>query len=84
MEADPSVKEFTRQEARPLPVILLLDVSGSMHDHGKIDALNQAVQEMINSFKREQSFKAEIHLTIITFGARPSISSQTYRNPWAT
>ena len=42
----PSLKEFTVSSARPLPVILLADVSGSMAVDGKIDALNGAVAEM--------------------------------------
>jgi uncharacterized protein YegL len=61
------VQEYIRQDARPLPVILLLDVSGSMSG-SKIDALNQAVREMIASFKQAASPKAEIHLAVITFG----------------
>jgi uncharacterized protein YegL len=59
--------EFIRQDAKPLPVILLLDVSGSM-DGYKIDALNQSVRQMIASFADEESTKAEIHVSIITFG----------------
>ena len=36
------LKEFTTQTARPLPVVLLADVSGSMGTDGKIQALNHA------------------------------------------
>jgi uncharacterized protein YegL len=61
------LKEFVKQEARPLPVLLLLDVSGSMSG-SKLDSLNQAVEEMIRDFGKEESTKAEIHLGIITFG----------------
>jgi hypothetical protein len=34
------LKEFTVNQARPLPVFLLLDASGSMVESGKIEALN--------------------------------------------
>ncbi|HBW1732290.1 TPA: VWA domain-containing protein, partial [Klebsiella quasipneumoniae subsp. quasipneumoniae] len=38
-------KKFTTPTARPLPVVLLLDVSGSMSGE-KIDNLNKAVRDM--------------------------------------
>ncbi len=64
-----ALKEFTRVEARPLPVILLADVSGSMSVEGKIQTLNQAVREMIASFAEEEdSARAEIQVAVITFG----------------
>ena len=47
------LKSFTLQAARPLPVILLADVSGSMGVQGKIQALNLAVQEMLTAFADE-------------------------------
>jgi uncharacterized protein YegL len=42
------LKDFVVTTARPLPVILLADVSGSMATNGKIDALNDAIQSMID------------------------------------
>lgn len=63
------LKEFTVSEARPLPVILLADVSGSMAAEGKIDALNTAVAEMVAAFAEEDAALAEIRLAVITFGA---------------
>ena len=62
------LREFTQSKARPLPVILLADVSGSMFAEGKIEALNEAVREMISSFAQEDDLRAEIHLAVITFG----------------
>jgi uncharacterized protein YegL len=62
------LKEFTTQAARPLPVIVLADVSGSMGTAGKIQALNHAVREMIEAFQDESDLRAEIHLSVITFG----------------
>ena len=64
----PSLKEFTVSSARPLPVILLADVSGSMAVDGKIDALNGAVAEMQAAFAEEEDERAEIHLAVVTFG----------------
>src|SRR5437763_1821259 len=48
------LKEFTVPSARPLPVVLLADVSGSMSADGKIDALNAAVAEMLAAFAEEE------------------------------
>lgn len=52
----------------PLPVVVLADVSGSMGVDGKIQALNLAVREMIDAFKDEDDLRAEIHVSVITFG----------------
>jgi uncharacterized protein YegL len=62
------LNEFTMSSARPLPVILLADVSGSMGANGKIEAMNDAVAEMISTFSEEDDTKAEIHVAVITFG----------------
>ena len=61
------VSKFTVEKARPLPVILLLDVSGSMAGES-IASLNKAVNEMIESFKSGGSNETEIQVSIITFG----------------
>jgi uncharacterized protein YegL len=63
------LSDFTLSSARPLPVIVLADVSGSMAVNGKIDALNEAVSEMIATFAEEEDTRAEIHVSVITFGA---------------
>ncbi len=63
-----TLKEFTIASARPLPVIILADVSGSMSADGKMDALNNAVAEMIETFADEDDSRAEIHVSVITFG----------------
>ncbi len=67
------LKEFTTQAARPLPVILLADVSGSMGVDGKIQALNHAVREMIEAFQDESDLRAEIHVSVITFGGQSCV-----------
>lgn len=61
------VSKFTVVKAKPLPVILLLDTSGSMGGQ-KIDALNQAVDEMITAFKGAGDSETEIDVAVITFG----------------
>jgi uncharacterized protein YegL len=71
--------EFTSSQARPLPVIILADVSGSMDDDAKIDILNQSIQEMVTVFAGEGGEWAEIHLGVIAFGAgmvKPIINLQ--------
>ena len=68
-----SLKEFTVSSARPLPVILMADVSGSMAADGKIDALNSAVAEMQAVFAEEDDGRAEIHLAVVTFGGSATL-----------
>jgi len=62
------LEEFTVATPRPLPVIILADVSGSMSEDGKIDALNYAIGEMIKSLALEAPDRAEIQVAVITFG----------------
>ena len=62
------LKEFVMASARPLPVIILADISGSMSTTGKIDALNDAIAEMIETFGEEDDSRAEIHVSVIAFG----------------
>ncbi len=59
-------KEFTVPKPKPLPIILLLDTSGSMAG-SKINSLNKALKEMIESFKNVGSQDNEIYISIITF-----------------
>lgn len=65
MAFDPS--KYTVAKAKPLPVILLLDRSGSMSGE-KISTLNSAVNDMIQSFKTAGQGEVEINLGIISFG----------------
>ncbi|WP_347360839.1 vWA domain-containing protein [Vibrio vulnificus] len=62
------LNNFVANKARPLPVIIMADTSGSMSIDGKIDALNQSIKDMISSFASESRLRAEIHLSIVTFG----------------
>jgi uncharacterized protein YegL len=87
--------KFTAPKAKPLPVFLLLDVSGSMGEvvdpenvrrtgqtiesdgqtwelveggTSKIQILNDAVKQMIDSFSAEERIETEFLVSIITFG----------------
>jgi uncharacterized protein YegL len=71
-----SLKNFTVPTGRPLPVILMVDISGSMNINGKIITVNQAVVEMLNSFQEEASEYVEIQVAIITFGNKEAVLHQ--------
>ncbi len=58
--------------AKPLPVILLLDVSGSMKG-AKIAALNKSVEEMIAAFADQTKREVEIQVSAITFGSEVKV-----------
>lgn len=68
-----TLKSFATQSARPLPVIILADVSGSMSENGKIEALNLALKDMLETFKTESRLRAEIQVAIITFGGSANV-----------
>ena len=67
---DPS--KFVAPKAKPLPVVLLLDISGSMYGEN-IESLNQAVREMIASFSKVETLETEILLSVITFGEQVAL-----------
>ena len=62
------LKTFTASTARPLPVIVLADTSGSMSVDGKIQALNTALADMVGAFAEEDDSRAEIHVALIRVG----------------
>ncbi|OPG12628.1 hypothetical protein B1L11_13675 [Microbispora sp. GKU 823] len=55
---------------RPLPVLVLADVSGSMAEHAKMESLNLAMGSMIRAFAEERSPRGEITVGVITFGGQ--------------
>lgn len=59
---------FTASKAKPLPVVLLLDTSGSMYGE-KIASLNEAVRRMLGTFTKEESQANEFLVSIVTFGS---------------
>ncbi|GAA0245575.1 hypothetical protein GCM10009527_047820 [Actinomadura nitritigenes] len=56
------------QRPRPLPVLVLADISGSMAVDGKMTSLNVAMGTMIRGFARERSARGEITVGAVTFG----------------
>ena len=58
--------EFVAQPKRVLPLILLTDTSSSMSSC--IGELNTAIRDMLGTLKGQESLKAEIHISFITFG----------------
>ena len=67
MAFDPSKYKVTTGE-RYMPVVLLLDVSGSMRRGGKIDSLYNATVKMIETFAEEGKKEIPYKVAIITFG----------------
>lgn len=55
-------------EPRAIPVVLMLDKSGSMAENGKIDVLNSAVRTMLESFRKNDNSIVAIKVAIIAFG----------------
>ncbi len=68
-----NLEKHASGEVKKLPLLLLLDRSGSMADHGKIDELNKAVKEMLQSFNEIKT--TDIQVGIITFGETADIHS---------
>ena len=60
------IDKYMKNEGRALPVFILLDASGSM-DGEKIETVNVALKEMINSFKKIENSRGIIELCIMTF-----------------
>jgi len=71
-----SFKDITVQKARPLPLFILADTSGSMKQDGKIEALNTVVKEIIRALGKQNSLNAEIWITIIVFGKTANVHSE--------
>lgn len=67
MAFDPTSKGYKSSSAKPLPVVLLLDVSGSMSGE-KINALNSAVRQMLHEFPKFAQGEQMILTAAITFG----------------
>ena len=76
-----SLNDFIIQKARPLPVIVAIDRSGSMSKEGKIEALNLALKNFINSLKEEQSEKVEIQIALYSFGGRNEVTCDNALSP---
>lgn len=57
----------SRRTPRPMPVVVLADVSGSMQGE-KITLLNRSIGTMFSAFGAEDSARGEIHVAVVTFG----------------
>lgn len=60
------------REARPLPVLLLIDNSGSMANE-KINTVNVAIREMVAEFANIKNAKGKISIGAISFGNKVSV-----------
>lgn len=76
-----SLNDFITQKARPLPVMVAVDRSGSMSKNGKIESLNLALKNFVNSLKEEKSDKIEIQLALYSFGGRDEVSCENELSP---
>ena len=67
------LNDFLIQKPRPLPVIIAVDRSGSMGVDGKIEALNIALNNFVESLKEEDGAKAELQIALYSFGGSDAI-----------
>ncbi|MGL4862094.1 MAG: vWA domain-containing protein [Cetobacterium sp.] len=63
--------EFKAQKKQVLPVIFLIDNSGSMD--GYMSYLNDSVNIMLNTLKNQEALRAEINVAFITFGTKAEL-----------
>jgi uncharacterized protein YegL len=59
---------FTVSPSKPLPVLVLADVSTSMEQEGKIDVLNRSIDTMARTFAELDDSRDEVRLAVIAFG----------------
>ena len=62
-----ALKNFVAREPRPLPIFIMADTSGSMKGE-KIDELNLALREMVNTLNNLDDIRGKFQLAIIAFG----------------
>lgn len=74
--SDPTVARPSAPPPRPLPVLVLADVSGSMAEAGKIDVLNRSIATMIKSFADEDTIRGELVVGVVTFGGDGAVLHQ--------
>lgn len=66
------LKDFVLKEPRALPIFILADTSASMRGE-KINALNLALREMLNSLKNAEDIRGKFQLCVISFGGSVNI-----------
>lgn len=61
------LNSFVAQEARPLPIFILADASGSMSGP-KIQELNLALRDMVSALNNVTDIRGKFQLCVISFG----------------
>jgi uncharacterized protein YegL len=69
------LNKFVSTELRALPIFILADTSGSM-DGPKINELNLALREMLNSLKHVEGVRGKFQLAVIGFGGNVKVIQQ--------
>lgn len=76
-----SMEDVSNNQRRQMPVILILDTSGSMSDEGNgnggITQLNRSIRGMLSDFKHLRAASVEFCFAVITFGGD---SAQIYQD----
>ena len=62
-----ALNDYVAKEPRALPIFVLADISGSMSGE-KINELNLALREMLNSLKSVDDIRGKFQLCIVGFG----------------
>ena len=66
------LNDIVMREPRPMPVILLVDNSGSMANE-RINTVNVALREMMNAFTELKDTKGKVQICIISFGDKVEV-----------
>lgn len=61
------LNSYVAREPRPLPIFVLADTSGSMRGE-KINELNLALREMLNTLNAADDIRGKFQLSVIAFG----------------
>ena len=70
---------------RPLNIIWMLDCSGSMAEGGKIEALNNAIREVIPAMRKAAEGNPEVQFFVARSGFRVARAGMWRRQPcWKT
>ena len=69
------LNDFTITKERALPIFVLADTSGSMAGE-KIQAVNKAVHDMINTLRNVNDIRGVFKICIITFGGDKVVIQQ--------
>ncbi len=73
-----SMEEVSNNQRRQMPVILILDTSGSMNYNGGIESLNRSVRGMLSDFKHLRAASVQFCFAVVTFGGDTAQVYQEY------